>query len=488
MINTDNYYSNISAVDFSSLPEPLRKGHEYVNKVTMNGTSWTAYNSSPTIQKVIDAYFEKLSEHIPQQKSHEESAPLKREGEPKPKKQKRERVKKEPAPKKHKEKTEEAKEDFELIERLPDELRFMRRYIKMHGMKKTKDELLRFINALQKAILERRIRKESAYAKQVMYMQTNLLKVYNEMKGKAIEVQINSKTLNEFEKEIGAEKVMPSIQLIKRYVNLHGKTGIKEKAKQLFEQITNAVKKKKILKNDKYAEKLNEIWNSLQAFLSDKKQTSLPMNSAELNGLLGFLGNCECGLNGIDEAEPGKQIMSSVDFAKMKFNSLGFTGKWKELMGDPSSGFTAMVYGKPKFGKSYLCVEFAGYLARNHGKTLYVAREEKLDATLQKKLSDKNVAHPNLIVSDFLPEDLSNYKFIFLDSVNKLGLSPEDLDNLRNSYPDKSFIFIFQTTKQGAFRGQNEFMHDVDMVIEVPEKGKAVQFGRFNQGGETEIF
>jgi hypothetical protein len=26
------------------------------------------------------------------------------------------------------------------------------------------------------------------------------------------------------------------------------------------------------------------------------------------------------------------------------------------------------------------------------------------------------------------------------------------------------------------------------VVIEVPERGKAVQFGRFNQGGEMDIF
>ena len=49
-------------------------------------------------------------------------------------------------------------------------------------------------------------------------------------------------------------------------------------------------------------------------------------------------------------------------------------------------------------------------------------------------------------------------------------------------------MFIFQTTKQGNFRGENSFQHDVDVVLEVPEKGKAVQMGRFNQGGEMEIF
>ena len=147
-----------------------------------------------------------------------------------------------------------------------------------------------------------------------------------------------------------------------------------------------------------------------------------------------------------------------------------------------------MVFGKSKMGKSYLCVEFAGYLARNHGNTLYVAKEEKLDATLQKKLNDKNVMHRCLFVSDHIPNDLSPYQFIFLDSVSKLGLSPEDLDHLKAENPGKSFIDIYQTTKTGNFRGSNEHQHDVDVVIEVPEKGKAVQFGRFNQGGEIEIF
>lgn len=104
------------------------------------------------------------------------------------------------------------------------------------------------------------------------------------------------------------------------------------------------------------------------------------------------------------------------------------------------------------------------------------------------KLSDKAVAHPNLDVSAFLPINLSAYDFIFLDSVNRLGLQPEDLNRLKAKNPTKSFVFIFQSTKDGNFRGANSFQHDVDIVIEVPQKGMAVQMGRFNQGGEAEIF
>lgn len=177
-----------------------------------------------------------------------------------------------------------------------------------------------------------------------------------------------------------------------------------------------------------------------------------------------------------------------MDFANLEFDTIGFRGKWYQLMGDPSRNFTAMVFGKPKMGKSYLCIEFAGYLARNHGKVLYVAKEEGLDYTLQQKLNDKDVAHPNLFVSSVLTASLDEYDFIFLDSVNRLELAPADLNRLKAANPSKSFIFIFQSTKDGKFRGANSFQHDVDVVIEVPEIGKAIQMGRFNHGGEIDIF
>ena len=96
--------------------------------------------------------------------------------------------------------------------------------------------------------------------------------------------------------------------------------------------------------------------------------------------------------------------------------------------------------------------------------------------------------HTNLFISDYLPEDLTKYDFIFLDSVTKLGLTPNDIEKLRKSNLGKSFIFVFQVTKDGHFRGRNDFQHDVDIVIEVLEHGRAVQFGRYNQGGEIQIF
>lgn len=172
----------------------------------------------------------------------------------------------------------------------------------------------------------------------------------------------------------------------------------------------------------------------------------------------------------------------------MEFEKLGFTGKWLDFIGDPSPGFTAMVFGKPKLGKSYLCIAFAGYLAQNFGRVLYIAKEEGIDATLREKLQEKSSFHPNLDIAEYIPENLSGYNFVFFDSATRLKLTPEHIGWYKSQYPGVGFIFVLQTIKGGSFRGSQEFEHDVDIIIEVYELGKARQFGRYNQGGEMDIF
>ncbi len=388
------------------------------------------------------------------------------------------------------------------VERIEDEIRFIKRYASLNGKVKTNSQILAFLNSLQKAILEKRIRKTSPYAKEIEYIQTNLSKLYNVMKSK-VEIKIDKGVLTQFQTIANSKKERLSIHYLKRYIGIQGRKLTKEKAERLIIIMENAARTGKMTKGDPYLDRLNKAYSSLKLFVQNaKKNDTLEIHPSVLNGIneaMEELG-CNCGtdkeelsgieepLNSQEETVPQQNIMNSMDFANLKFDTLGFTGKWKDLIGDPSEGFTAMVFGKPKMGKSYFCVDFAGYLSKEHGNTLYVAREEKLDKTLQDKLNDKNVKNPRLFVSDYIPEDLSSYQFIFLDSVNKLGLKPEDLERLKSENPGKSFIYIFQTTKEGNFRGANQFQHDVDVVIELPEKGKVVQFGRFNQGGEMGVF
>lgn len=501
MITKENYIEKTKELNMAELPQGVKNAHAFVMEATENGTNWNAYDE-PEIRKVIDDTIAKLNEHLKKSKPAETVKPVTKTSEHYPVKttvKKEHTIKHKAAPV-----TEDEDEDLELVERIPDEIRFMRRYISMHGKKKTKDDLLRFINALHRAIVEKKIRKTSPFAKQMNYIQDKLVKRYNEMT-KPMTMEVSDKIINEFKALIASQKVMPSVMLIKRYISLNGKYGVKDKAKLLMEAMTSAFNKGKITKTDKYFKIFDKMHYNLSQYVKNKTQKILSIQEPELNGLNGVLSDCGCGimngdedLNGVDSlehdtemeqtptAQPG--VMNSMDFSNMQFRTLGFAGKYRKLIGDPAKGFTAMVYGKPKMGKSFLCVDFAGYLARNHGKVLYIAREEGLDMTLQDKLKAKDVAHPNLFVAEEIPQDLSPYDFIFFDSVNKLGLSAHDLEALKRANPGKSYIYVFQTTKEGNFRGANEFQHDVDIVIEVPEKGLAVQNGRYNQGGEMRIF
>jgi DNA-binding protein H-NS len=493
LIATNNYFTYVNNIDFSSLPEAFKKGHEFLVKATNNGENWTSYQSSDTVKKTIDIYLAKLNEFVNANKKAEKKQRQKQVRQQSEREIMHEAMIKQglinpdDSPKKRTVKSSKIKNDDgqpAMVERIPEELRFIKRFVNLNGKTKTKEEILRFVNSLQKAILEKRIRKTSSYAEQIKFIQDRLIDVYNTMKAK-IKLELKPDTYDALKKLTGEEKVMASVNFIKRYISMNGKPGMKEKAKKLLEQINRAYTKGKITDNDPYIVEIHELKKNLKAFTTNKAEKVLEIEKTTLNGLEGILG-CACqNLNGF-ESKP--EIMNSLDFANMDFETLGFTGKWLKLIGDPSTNFTAMVFGKPKMGKSYLCIDFAGYLARSHGKVLYVAKEEGLDYTLQQKLNDKDVAHPNLYVSSVLPESLSAYDFIFLDSVTKLGLTPDDLTRLRRLNPTKSFIFIFQSTKDGKFRGANSFQHDVDIVIEVPEKGKAIQMGRFNQGGEIQIF
>jgi len=505
MITTNNYYSEIDKIGISNLPPTLKETHEFINEATNNGNDWGIYKSEPEIKEVIDLYLAKLNKEY----SEEKTAPAKNKSKPSGKKRENGGGR---APKTHKvkrtakkllaakSKSQKSKPsrispDAEAVEAHSLEYRVIKRYVNLHEKIKNKNQIRLFIKYIQDAITEKRLtRKTAQHPNEINHILTKLITFFRRM-GDVSAIELNPKDLNKYLGILGNEYRMLSVGLIKSYLNLQGKEIEREKARRLYNRIGNAINMGKLVECDKYWRQIKIILKSLKEFVKTKGATGeLMIHKSELNGLNGIIESCHCenkGLDGSDDVTGSlhkNTIMNSRDIINLEFDKIGFTGKWLDFIGDPAPGFTAMVFGKPKMGKSYLAVEFSGYLARNHGRVLYVAKEEGIDDTLQKKLKDKDVAHENLFVSDYLPDDLSDYDYVFLDSVTKLKLSPEDLDRLRDDNPGKSFIFIFQVTKNGIFRGANDFAHDMDVLIEVPEKGLAVQNGRYNQGEEMEIF
>jgi predicted ATP-dependent serine protease len=209
--------------------------------------------------------------------------------------------------------------------------------------------------------------------------------------------------------------------------------------------------------------------------------------SNKIKAIKSRIAQLESGVRAAEGNETG--IMNSWDLQNYQYDMYPFTGEFEALMGKPSIPFACMVYGKPKNGKSIFSIQFAKYLSENFGSVLYVAAEEGFSYTLQKKLTEFGMHNKNLHFGNYreigpLREALNGQKFdfVFLDSVNYMNLTPEQIEELKAENPETSFITINQATKNGSARGSLVMEHNCDIIIEVIQ-GVAYHRGRFQDAG-----
>jgi len=369
----------------------------------------------------------------------------------------------------------------EMVERIEPEIAFIRRYVNMDGKVKSKDQVLAFLRSLQKAITERIIRKTSKYAEEIREIQANLIMLANKH-GNQFTISIDDEKFDRLNKLAKSESVMPCVKFVKLFLSLQGKSGVKDKARKLLTDIENVT----MNPGEAMKHKIADVKKSLRDYLSGK--TDVPeISESMLNGLQGLAG-CRSPKEKSQHIRPGK-IISSSDLAGVTFHLMGFTGKWLEMIGDPSDKFMTMIYGGPGSGKSTLALEFAHYLAIDHRKrVLFVAHEEKVGQTIQEKLTRLKAFHQNLFIVDKLPGNLEGYDFLFIDSVNSHGLSPLDIEKLIGKYPKLSIAYVCQTTKDGNFRGSKEWEHMADVVVHADNGVAKPQKNRFGGRGEVKVW
>lgn len=179
-------------------------------------------------------------------------------------------------------------------------------------------------------------------------------------------------------------------------------------------------------------------------------------------------------------------VLSTNDLGNLQFSTYNFDGEFFELMGNPAKPqFHCLIFGLPKAGKSIFSFQFANYLREKHGSVLYVAAEEGFGQTLNKKIEDWMTVNMNFSDKrDFegINKICGDYDFVFIDSVNYSRLDVDDIEELKQNHPKTSFITVHQATKEGQFRGSQEFAHNCDMICKV-ENGQVEQKGRF-QGSD----
>ncbi len=191
-------------------------------------------------------------------------------------------------------------------------------------------------------------------------------------------------------------------------------------------------------------------------------------------------------------------VTRSPAFIREKnFETYGFTGEFYKLLGDPSLNFSTITYGKAKSGKSTFLLKMANMLAENYKKRiLYVTAEEGIERTLQKRLEQLDITSSYIrFLSTRSLDDIVTVinglkpRFIFIDSAQVCGLTYQKFAELKHSQGKKirSWHVILQSNNVGQFKGGQEWVHEVDVKIQI-NNGTAVAEGRFNPQGQMQVF
>ena len=186
-------------------------------------------------------------------------------------------------------------------------------------------------------------------------------------------------------------------------------------------------------------------------------------------------------------------VLSADELEKLDYDKYIFgDDQYGEFMGNPAVGFHAIVFGLPKSGKSIWAMQFANYLANHFGEVLYIASEEGFKGTIKQKITEWTDNRTNLNFANYkgyeeIKEGINGYDFVFIDSLDFAKITVEEMEELKLANPNVSFVTIKQVTKDGKFRGSQEYAHNCDIIIEIID-GIANQKGRYNPQAEMEVF
>jgi len=404
------------------------------------------------------------------------------------------------------------------VERIREEIRFIKRYISFHNKKKTPKEILAFIKSLQRSIIQKLIRKSSPFAREIEIIQNHLIAIYNSLGGNKTTV-LHVKNLPRMVSIVGGEKIYPSVSIIKRFIGLQGKYEQSHKFEAFVTEIEKAAKNKKILKDDPYVKELEFIYSKLKRRIGN----TISVSNQELHGLEGIVKACSCNksLGQIHRIKKDKArkikglrpcrkktytdsknrgacshngglngVLTAEEMANRHLDLLPFDSIWQTLFGRPGENFSMMFHGEPGNGKTILLLKFSQYLAEMFGRVLYISSEEFSSPTMTKKVQDFLSPRPErLHFAESLEQpDLSQYDFIILDSVNHLKLKESDYDKLRATYPNAAFIFILQHTKGGYFKGGKDWEHNAEIVGEVVKGVINISKNRYAPNNSLDFF
>lgn len=408
-----------------------------------------------TFKEMCDKYtFTDIQDFLSaEKKKREKEEAAKPQPEKKPKKVSKPKAEKKPKAKKE--------DNAERVAAITPEKKIIGDFCKLASFSGTasalKDKVRLLLNRLQNAIVQKQIRKTSKYANEIMSIQTKLVSFLNSGATGKVKVEIDN--LDELMKIAKSEKVSENVMIARAFIRLNNKSDKMKEATALLKRINKAIEA------DIANEEVKMLKPSLESFISKKTKAVEPSERA-LRGLYGLAG-----------VEDGAAA-NSMQLINQHYDVMTLSGRWKDFIGRPSKNFKMMVYGKPGQGKSTFSILLARYLAKEKGlRVLYVAAEEKFGYTLQEKIKRLEALTPNLdFAEDLTISDLPNYDVVLLDSVNHLQMDADELATLPQNC---AYVWIFQATKEGNYKGGQQYAHDSDIVIKVDSMKARTEKNRF---------
>jgi hypothetical protein len=429
MITAKNYYVVIEKINLTTLPKVLMDSHTLVCTITNDGKNWEHYHKNQIIKRVIDLYFERLNQmNMKTEKQTQKT-------------------------------------------RHSEEVKFIKRYVALDGKTATKKEIHDFIDALQKAISEKHIRKTSRYAKSIEGIQNELIRCHNLMTSPIV-IKISKEKLEHLKKELKSEAAKPQCRGIGKIYNANGKLA---PCKDVT--YTDAVGKKG---RCSYHKGVGEIFShkpkKIKAKKLDKCHDKMYSSSYSSRGRCSYHRGSTSSLRGIDEKKKD-ELFTDLNHIKSK-DTFKLNGELGKFLGDLERYQLAITLeGDQGSGKSQMAFQLANAFADKQFKVGLFSLEMGADSSLISRNRDKYIDAKNrdrILITGQAPEGIltvrthaNDFDTIVIDSWNKLDVDSNEFDKLRKDFPNTIWIVIFQRTTAGTIRGGTRPLYDAGINIEV---------------------
>ena len=182
-----------------------------------------------------------------------------------------------------------------------------------------------------------------------------------------------------------------------------------------------------------------------------------------------------------------QRALTAKEVISMEKKTFAMDGKWAEFLGQPETTGVWFIWGNSGNGKSSFAMQLCRELAK-YGRVMYNSLEEGTSLTMQRSLVRHGMAElgSNFVI---VREDIEQLKvrmrkrksprIVIIDSFQYSQLTYGDYIALKDSFPDKLFVFISHAEgKNPMGNAARRVMYDATLKVWV-EGYKATSKGRF---------